>query len=451
MTKMTSDPLAERVLAYADRYKMLPEGTSVLAAVSGGADSMCLLSMLLSVAPLRRLTVSAAHFNHGLREDEADRDEEFVRGWCRERCIPFFSEKGDVSAFAAWEHLGTEEAARLLRYRFLEEARKNAGATAIATAHNAGDNAETVLFRLVRGTGPAGLSGIPPVNGLVIRPLLSLTREEIEAYNRRNAVPWITDSTNLTDDYTRNRLRHHAVPVLKELNPRFEEAAGRLACLCEQDEDYFRRQTDAFLADFPEPGRTSAAALIALHPAVSSRVIRRLAGKELSMEQTESVLRLCKESSSGSLDLSGTVARLSCGILSFGETEAAPFGPVLLIPGEPVVLPGGKLSAELRTVPFDGKVHKSFTDYLFSSKEIYGRISLRSRRDGDSYTPRGRGCRKSLKKLFSECRIPVHERNAFPVIEDDAGILGVWPFGPAERGLPEAGDLCYQILFKELD
>ena len=204
--------------------KLLPRDGLILCAVSGGADSMYLLARLRELG----YTVAAGHYNHGLRGTEADRDEAFVRDFCAARGIPFVSEKGDVAAFAAEQGMGTEAAARTLRYAFLERAADDLGAAVIATAHTAGDNAETVLLHLARGSGLKGLGGIPPKRGRVVRPMLDVTRAEVESYLAEHDIKYVTDSTNGEDDYARNRVRHGAVPALETVNPAFLRTAGMM-------------------------------------------------------------------------------------------------------------------------------------------------------------------------------------------------------------------------------
>ena len=181
--------------------ELLPREGLILCAVSGGADSMYLLARLMELG----YTVAAAHYNHGLRGGEADRDETFVRGFCAARGVVFVSEKGGAAAFAAEQGMSVETAARTLRYDFLERTADALGAAVIATAHTADDNAETLLLHLARGTGLKGLGGIPPVRGRVVRPMLHVTRAEIEEYLRAHGIDYVTDSTNASDEYARCR------------------------------------------------------------------------------------------------------------------------------------------------------------------------------------------------------------------------------------------------------
>ena len=216
MTKMT-DPLVRKVRAFCERHDLLPGGGTVLCALSGGRDSMAMLHILSRLAE-EGFRVAAAHFNHRLRS-AADRDEAFVRDWCRERDIPLTCGAGDVRTFAAREGLGIEDAARKLRYAFLETVARDMGADRIATAHHREDNAETVLLHLLRGTGLQGLGGIAPVRGKIVRPLLETSRAEIDEYVQRNSIPYVEDESNQDTHFTRNRLRLEVLPRLELLNP----------------------------------------------------------------------------------------------------------------------------------------------------------------------------------------------------------------------------------------
>ena len=200
-------------------------GRKLLAAVSGGADSMCLLALLLDAG----LDVTAAHFEHGIRGEESLRDLHFVENYCRTRGVPCLTGRGDAPACAEENGLGLEEAARMLRYAFLERCADEIGADWILTAHNLEDNAETVLFHLARGSGTAGLRGIPVRRGRILRPLLGVSRAQIEAYLLETGTPHVEDGSNREDQYARNLIRHRVMPALRDINPRFPEAAARAA------------------------------------------------------------------------------------------------------------------------------------------------------------------------------------------------------------------------------
>lgn len=216
------------------RFAMLRPGERVLVALSGGADSVSLLLVLQKLG----YEVRAFHLNHCLRGAESDRDEAFCRALCAERGVPLNVGRCDIAALSQGK--AVEETARRERYRLLEQA---AEGDKIATAHTADDNLETVLFHLVRGSGAKGVSGIPPVRGAVIRPLLFAERREIEAFLRENGQDYVTDSSNLSDDYTRNRLRHSVLPVLRGINEQAAQAALRLGEQLRQDEACLDRKS----------------------------------------------------------------------------------------------------------------------------------------------------------------------------------------------------------------
>ena len=189
----------------------------MLCAVSGGVDSMYLLHRMAELGAQRGFAVGCAHFNHGLRGAESDRDEAFVRAQCEKLGVPFYAGRGDVASVRG---MGTEAAARELRYAFLTHCADEHGYDWIATAHTADDNAETLLLNLARGCGLRGLTGIPPQRGKLLRPMLDTTRAQAEAYLTARAIPHVEDSTNAADTYARNRVRHHAVPALESVNHR---------------------------------------------------------------------------------------------------------------------------------------------------------------------------------------------------------------------------------------
>lgn len=239
-------------LASAKRFLMEMSGgaepTPVLAAVSGGLDSMCLLHLLSTWGRTQNIVVTAAHFNHQLRGEESDRDQRFVRDWCAGQDVPFVSGCGDVRTLAEEEGLSIEEAARKARYAFLAEQQRAGGHTFVLTAHHADDNAETMLLNLLRGTGTRGLAGIPDFRGCIARPFLGVTRQELAEYAAAHDIPHVEDSTNQMDDAARNVLRHKVLPVLKELNPRAVENMTRAAELLARDEEALTAMAESLLS-----------------------------------------------------------------------------------------------------------------------------------------------------------------------------------------------------------
>lgn len=440
-----------KVLEFIKANNMLYDGDIVLAAVSGGADSVCMLYQLIDLAKNFNITLYAAHFNHMLRGTESDRDEDFVRQLCQERGIRLFCGHGDVSAYAIEYSLGTEEAARILRYDFLQKTSAELGAAKIATAHNADDNAETVILNLTRGSGLAGLRGIPPIRDNIIRPIMCLTRDEIENYLKAHSIDYVTDSSNLDDKYSRNNLRHNVIPVLKSLNPRFSENLLKACDVIRRDEAYLSDETDKILAQNAQGNRINVSLLLNLPFSLSSRIIRKLGGTGLTAASVYDVLSLCKNPSpSAKLNLPGITVRREYDDIVFGDISDDTFNPVFLTEDTPVLIPELNMEVTLKKAVFTDNIHKSFTDYIFKSTDVYGKISIRPKETGDSIKLRGTGCTKTLKKLFVEKHVPAATRNRIPVIADENGVLGVYKIGCDVRGEPTLGDTIYNIHFKEI-
>ncbi|MDE5564152.1 MAG: tRNA lysidine(34) synthetase TilS, partial [Oscillospiraceae bacterium] len=241
---------------------------SVTAALSGGADSVCLLYCLLQCRTRFELSISALHVQHNLRGTESVRDENFCRALCADWDVPLTVVSVDVAAMQE-NGMSTEEAARECRYRVFACHKSDY----IATAHTASDNFETMLFRLARGTGLKGLSGIPPQRERYLRPLLRVTREQVENCLRVQGIAYVTDSSNLTDDYTRNFLRHQVVPLLREQNPALDRTAAETAEILRTEEDFLSQAAQAAYTAARQPDG-SLIGLSTLHPALQRRCIR---------------------------------------------------------------------------------------------------------------------------------------------------------------------------------
>ena len=431
---------------------LLPPGSRVLCAVSGGSDSMCLLHLLWSKRQDWGLAVCAAHYEHGLRGEDSLRDAAFVERFCRERGIPCAIEHGDAAAYAAEKRLGIEEAARELRYAFLERAADELGCDLIATAHNADDNAETLLLNLIRGSGLRGLGGIPPKRGRIVRPLLEVPREEIAAYLSENGLPHTEDRSNEDERFRRNLVRRRLLPLLWEMNPAFVRAAGNTAQLLRQDEDCLAALAEAFVAEHYRGDSVPVGKLLELHPAISSRVVRMLCDNSLEREHVEDVLKFCRGGGLGFLDLPGQRLRREQGRLFFTQGEKLSLPERELRPGETLEIPELGLRVRADLVVYNSNVNSLFKTYWIKYENIRGSAILcTGRRPGDRMRPAYRGCGKSLKALFTEAGMNSAERESALVFRDEAGILAVHDLAVDERSLPGEGDTALRLTLTTLE
>ncbi|MEG1908873.1 MAG: tRNA lysidine(34) synthetase TilS [Oscillospiraceae bacterium] len=440
---------AKMNIDFCEKYNMLPHGGIVLCAVSGGKDSMCLLKELCEIAPSYGFSVSCAHFNHCLRGADSDGDMEFVKSYCAERDIPCYVGSAEVAAFSRENGMGTEEAARILRYAFLEKTADEIGALRIATAHTADDNAETVLFNMARGSGLKGLCGIPPVRGKFIRPLLQTTTAEVLQYLDEHGIPHREDATNSEDNYTRNKIRHRIVPELQKINGGFNENLVRCVSLLREDDDYLSALAKSFADENFKNGALPAEKLFRLPRPVSARVLQSIAKCELSAAHIDAIRKIAGgENPHASVDLPGTRVTREYDKLLFGKAQAKEILPTLLkIGGETDILEA-KLQINCKFIPKCAEIHNSFNNFFFKSDSICGNIFVKSRSDGEKIRLCGRACTKSLKKLFSENRLNGTERGTIPVLYDELGPIAIYGFGIAERCLPQAGDDVIRITLR---
>lgn len=418
----------------------------MLCAVSGGADSMYLLCRMLELGRERGFSVACAHYNHWLRGAESDRDEQFVRAFCAERAVPCYVGSGDVASVRG---MGTEEAARTLRYAFLQACAAENGFRWVVTAHTADDNAETMLLNLARGCGLRGLGGIPPVRENLLRPMLDTTRGEIDQWLLAQGIPHVEDSSNAEDDFARNRVRHAAVPALEGVNGAFVRHAAQAAALLREDEAYLTDLAAAFLVQYaPETGVPTRALLDLARP-VRARVFRALAGEHLSQLHVEALHALCAGTEHAALDLPGVRVTREQGRLWFGETAEAPRVSCTLQPGETVYLPERRLTVTVSVPEVAAEIHNTLTTFYFKSTSIRGKLSLTSRKPGDRIRLAGRNCTKLLSDLFTERKLTQIERDTALVVRDEAGPIAVTGFGIAERCAAQPGDTVIRILLAD--
>ncbi len=400
--------MLNKLLGFLRRYQMVSKGDHVICAVSGGADSVALLFAMYLLKDKLGIRLSAAHFNHHLRGEESDRDEAFVRALCDRYDIPLFCGGGQVTR----GEKGLEAAARDARYGYL---RSLDGI--IATAHTADDNAETVLLHLVRGTGLKGLGGIAPVNGKLIRPMLGCTRQDVERFLAEWGLSCIQDSSNDTDAFLRNRLRHHVMPLLREENPRLAENVSAMALRLRQDE--------ACLSELEQPeAPLDVERLKAMPDALRSRALEGFLKdsgvrepEAAHIAQVEALLYSRKPSARACLPGGVTIAR------NYGTLEAAVFPENL--PAVQLSCPGAAEWGQYRITCV------SATEILNTPDTFTvvpaGALWLRARAAGD--TIRLSGGTKTLKRLFIDRKLPAKLRDSIPVLADDAGVLGVYGIG----------------------
>lgn len=421
------------------RYDLISTGATVLCALSGGADSMYLVCRLLEGG----VAVKCAHYNHRLRET-ARRDEDFVRRWCESRGIPLFVGGGDVAAQAVRTGQGVEETARQMRYAFLEETAEREGCALIATGHHAGDQAETVLMNLIRGSGMKGLCGIPERRGSIIRPMLDISRAEIEDYLTARGIPHVEDETNGDQSYTRNRVRHQLLPLLEELNPRAAEHICAAAHRLREDEEELSRQGRelAALAEETAEGLSIPAAAIAnVSRPIALRALMELL-ESADARHLEQVLALCGGADpSGQIHLPGcTVRRVYDRLVISASDEGECPQPVPVTPGE-TRWGDWVITCENTLCP---------TKAYVSREEFYlqpGSYLIRSRREGDQVRL-GNRPNKTIKKLMIDERVPRHLRNLVPVLAGQE-VAAVGGFGPHREALAEAGKACFHIIMRK--
>ncbi|MCM1025082.1 MAG: tRNA lysidine(34) synthetase TilS [Roseburia sp.] len=435
----------ERFFSFLEENEMVNSGDRIVLGISGGADSVCLLFLLLEYRKKKDFDLIAVYVNHGLRGAAAAEDGAFVEELCREREIPFRLAAGDVRALAARERCSEEDAGRRFRYGIFREICREERGTRIAVAHNANDRAETVLLHLFRGSGLRGLRGIEPVQGDIIRPLLCLEREEIEEYLRERGISWRTDETNAEDAYVRNRIRHHILPYAeREISPGAVARLCKTADILSEAEDYFREQTAAARkrcvagetdggeksAGEPDGGEKSAgreeievAAFLELHPAIRKRVLLELleelspTGKDISAVHVESVFALFEKEGNRSVSL-------PFGICCSRRYERVVFSRSGEEEGEAALLPELEKSEIIITnrkeVP-----KKQYTKW-FDYDKIKESPTLRFREQGDYLTiSDGKGgCRhKSLQDYLVTEKIPRELRDRIPVLAEGNHVI----------------------------
>lgn len=444
------------------RHGMLRPGDTVVVGVSGGADSVALLHALWSLREELNIDLIAAHLNHCIRGKDADRDAEFVRGLAAKLDIPSVIEKVDVPSLKREKRVGMEEAARHARYRFFETVAASASSK-IAVAHTSDDQVETVLLNIIRGTGPDGLAGMPAVRGKIIRPLIDISRVEVEEYLRKRDLTWRIDITNLEPDYTRNRVRLQLIPFLEgQFNPRIKDAILSLQRIMSDETDVMsasaRQAYDAAAAMADEDSVTfDAEQLRSYSRAILRRCLRmgiecvRGDLRDVEFGQVERVIEylsagedfvLTLPSGKVYAGLSGSQFRI------FRRTE--PPKPEILreiaVPGV-TEIPEMGVGIETRIVSPETRP-ESPRQAVIDLDSIRGRLMVRGWQPGDRMTPLGMTGQKKLQDIFIDRKVPRAERGMTPIIVDEAKI--VWVAGTALSDLAKITNETRRALLMEI-
>lgn len=430
----------ETVLAVINKYGMLNMGDTVVIGLSGGADSVSLTSVLLSLKEELRLNLICAHVNHGIRGEEADGDERFCRNFCRDNGIEIKVLNADVPGQAKINSMSQEEYGRKIRYEFFASLAGENGK--IATAHNLNDCVETLLFNLARGTSLKGACSIPPVRGNIIRPLIETPREEIEEFCRENSLEFVTDSTNFENEYSRNKIRNIVIPALKEINASAVPAISRYIAFSRQEEEALEFIEDEKYALCLSDSALCEESLMKLPVALQRRIIYRYlkerTSSDISAKHIEDILSLFGKNKAVNT-AGGLKIRSKNGFLSVVSTQALPKPWKIGIEKKDaqIALPYGRAVIKIINIKDLQNFNKEYIDKCVDCDKISEKLCLRSRESGDKITLAKRGVTKSLKKLFIEDKIDADKRNRTAVLADGEEVVWVDGYGSSKKFSPD--------------
>lgn len=472
--------MKNKVLNYIKQNKMIEAGESVVAGVSGGADSMCLLHILAGIRAELNLNLSVVHIHHGIRKETADRDADFVERYCKEENIPVYIYRYNVPELAAKWGMSAEEAGRKVRYdafrqtleciKQSEDGKTHGGK--IAVAHNADDLAETVLLNLFRGSGLTGLTGIQPVKGNIIRPVLCLTRKEIEEYDRRNNILFVTDETNFQDEYTRNRMRLDIIPkIVSGINEKAVEHINNTAYGLALLDDYIDKESDRITAVIAEKRQNglyiSADGFMALHEAMKWQVAKKClysaAGKakDISRVHMDSLMSLfyMQVGKKVNLPYNVTAVREYEGVLLKKDSTVMDKNIVNERKDNTVNIHGpgvytyksdrciAKLTIEKDI--FSEKVFEENNCTKWIDCDIMkANLQLRTRMPGDYIVTDSLGSKKKLKDFFIDKKIPRDERDSILLVTSGSEV--VWIVGYRLSGARKVSKSTKNILKLEI-
>lgn len=425
--------MTSKVLKTINDYHMMSGCMTLGIGLSGGADSVCLAHILCeNKEKLGIKKLKGIHIHHGIRGDEADRDLDFSRNFCEKMGIEFVSFYADVPKEAEKTGESIEECARRIRYSFFKES----GCDKIATAHNLNDSMETFIFNLSRGASLSGLCGIPYVRDIYIRPLLDCSRTEIEEYITKNNLNFVTDSTNLCDDYTRNKIRHNILPLLYELNSSFDGAFSRCVNSLNNVKDYLTENACDLIDKSRRENYFECTVFNDCHMALKSQIVSLILKEQnaenISRDHINAVLHIMEKG--GSAYVGGNVkVNVINKKMFFGEMKNVEyFEQPFSFECNNVITPVGEFVVNTYHEKDLQNFNKQDIDNLIDCDKISGNVIIRNRREGDSIHLCGRP-NKTLKKLFNENKIPLTQRDKMLVLSDEKGIVWTEFFGVDNR------------------
>ncbi len=421
-------------------FELLKKGNRVLVAVSGGPDSVALLYGLLILKSEMNLELYVAHLNHRLRGVESDKDEQFVKALAKQLKLKFFSKRVDIKRASKKQKQSIEECAREIRYRYLEKIAGQIKADKIATGHQVDDQAETFLMRLIRGAGGAGLSGIPPRRGKIIRPLIRIKREEIENFLKANKIASRSDSSNYLPDHFRNKIRLTLLPkIKKDFNPQIAEVLNRTADIISSQQEYIEKTCEKILLDIGIIKQNKiivdlkkfAGYDICLKRELIRQWVRVLKGdlNRLSFDSVDRSLELIHRKKSGRrFKLVADIWLEVCEkeIVCFEEKEKKDLDYPLTFPGEVNLSDWGiKIKSEILKRKPANYITRYQNIALLDEDKLHKPFRLRNRRKGDRFKPLGMKGTKSLADFFIDTKIPHHERDIVPILTSKGRIIWV--------------------------
>lgn len=429
--------LLEKVEKTVKKYNMISQGDHILVGLSGGPDSVCLLNVLKELSVKFKLKISAAYINHGLRPDEIPREIQFCQRLCDDLNINFHTKEIDVRTLAEIEKINIQEAARILRYEALDHISLTIKAHKIAVAHNADDQAETVIMRLLRGAGPAGLGGIPPVRKKIIRPLIEIERSEIETFLSERQITYLIDSSNKNTKYLRNKIRQNLMPVIKSIFPSATRAIVRTAEIMQQENDFINtsvtkalmrlmsRKTDERVELFCNPMEILNIVILrrALRVAIDS--VRGLRG--IDFDHIEAIIELIKRGKPGDRVYLPKGIRAIKGYSTLIITAEKPKKLSTYVVNEPKDVFISEASLLISIKEFKRDEINDFGDgkntVVVDAEKIKFPILIRGRKEGDYFYPFGFGKRKKIQDFYVDEKIPREDRDLIPIIESNGDII----------------------------